>query len=67
MPALVRAGIDALLDAMRDREHEALIALLVHLLVDDAVSQDDFLAGLRKFTDSLEDLRSAFDPTHHLG
>ena len=58
--------MDALLDAMRDREHEALIALLVHLLADGAVSQDDFLAGLRKFTDSLEDLRSGLDTAHRL-
>ena len=52
-------GIDQMMNALKEREQQMLIALLVALPKQGVISQPDFLAGLHTFTDQLEDLRSA--------
>ncbi len=69
MPRLVDLGTDKLFEVTRPKEHEMLTDLLVSLLRRNAYSPDDFVAGLRVKTDSLEDLRRAraLAGPHHKG
>ena len=65
-PKLVQTGIDQVINALKPREQQMLIALIVALPKQNVISQPDFLQGLHSFTDQLEDLRSALVPsTHH--
>ena len=56
-PKLVQMGIDQVMNALKEREQQMLISLLVALPKQTVISQPDFLKGLHTYTDQLDDLR----------
>uniref|UniRef100_A0A061S3S1 Translation initiation factor eIF-4F n=1 Tax=Tetraselmis sp. GSL018 TaxID=582737 RepID=A0A061S3S1_9CHLO len=57
MPKVVQMGLEMLLDCVQEKEHAALIDLLVNLSKRNACTKDDLMQGLRTQTDQLDDLR----------
>lgn len=57
MPQIIKTGIDKLFEVTRQKDQESLITVLVALQTNGAMSAEQLLAGIRKSTDQLEDLR----------
>ena len=58
MPQMVQIGVSKLFEVTREKDQQSLVLLLVALQTKEALSAEQLLAGIRKFTDQLEDLRS---------
>lgn len=56
---MVQIGISKLFEVTRDKDQASLVTVLVGLQTKGALSAEQLLAGIRKSTDQLEDLRSA--------
>lgn len=57
MPQMVQIGVSKLFEVTREKDQQSLVTLLVALQTKEALSAEQLLAGIRKFTDQLEDLR----------
>lgn len=56
-PQIVKTGLDKLFEVTREKDQASLITILIALQTRGALSADQLLAGIRKSTDQLEDLR----------
>ena len=56
---MVQIGISKLFEVTREKDQASLVTVLVGLQTKGALSAEQLLAGIRKSTDQLEDLRSA--------
>ena len=54
---MVQIGINKLFEVTREKDQQSLVAVLVGLQTQGALSAEQLIAGIRKFTDQLEDLR----------
>ena len=59
VPRMVQIGISKLFEVTREKDQSSLVSVLVGLQTKGALSAEQLLAGIRKSTDQLEDLRSA--------
>ncbi len=57
MSRLVEQGIDTILNSTREKDQQALMALLLHLHQQGLVTSDDIAKALETYTAMLEDLR----------
>ena len=57
VPQIIKTGIDKLFEVTRQKDQDSLITVLVALQTKGAMSAEQLLAGIRKSTDQLEDLR----------
>ena len=58
VPRMVQIGISKLFEVTREKDQTSLVTVLVGLQTKGALSAEQLLAGIRKSTDQLEDLRS---------
>ena len=58
-PQIIKTGLDKLFEVTREKDQTSLITVLIALQTRGALSADQLLAGIRKSTDQLEDLRLA--------
>eukprot|EP00199_Chlamydomonas_sp_CCMP681_P001146 CAMPEP_0119108212 /NCGR_PEP_ID=MMETSP1180-20130426/13526_1 /TAXON_ID=3052 ORGANISM="Chlamydomonas cf sp, Strain CCMP681" /NCGR_SAMPLE_ID=MMETSP1180 /ASSEMBLY_ACC=CAM_ASM_000741 /LENGTH=774 /DNA_ID=CAMNT_0007093803 /DNA_START=23 /DNA_END=2347 /DNA_ORIENTATION=- len=56
LPKLVEIGLEIVLNCTRDKDQEALLSLLVHLLTQGVVSSSDVITALAVYADQLEDI-----------
>ena len=56
---MVQIGISKLFEVTREKDQASLVTVLVGLQTKGALSAEQLLAGIRKSTDQLEDLRLA--------
>lgn len=57
IPRMVQIGISKLFEVTREKDQASLVTVLVGLQTKGALSAEQLLAGIRKSTDQLEDLR----------
>ena len=60
-PQIVRTGISKLFEVTREKDQSSLVTVLVGLQTKGVLTSEQLLAGIRKSTDQLEDLRSVTD------
>ena len=59
VPQIIKTGLDKLFEVTREKDQTSLITVLIALQTRGALSAEQLLAGIRKSTDQLEDLRLA--------